>query len=80
MVLVKNIPFRTEESDLHQLFQRFGELGRVIFIPLLEISTIFAIPILNMNLTRIFSSRNNIISINENILGCLASCENDCFD
>ncbi|KAK5580992.1 hypothetical protein RB653_001019 [Dictyostelium firmibasis] len=33
VLLVKNIPFKTEESELDELFSKFGELSRVVLSP-----------------------------------------------
>ena len=33
VLLVKNIPFSTEEQDLSGLFSKFGSLGRVLLPP-----------------------------------------------
>eukprot|EP01132_Coremiostelium_polycephalum_P003170 gene3170-3969_t len=33
VILVKNIPFSTKESELEELFMKYGELGRVLLTP-----------------------------------------------
>lgn len=32
-LLVKNIPYSTKESELHEIFGRYGELSRVMISP-----------------------------------------------
>ncbi|KAM9976788.1 hypothetical protein ACTFIR_010634 [Dictyostelium discoideum] len=40
VLLVKNIPFKTQEHELHELFSKFGELSRVVLSPARTIALI----------------------------------------